>query len=346
MIDNVSAEEFLRLADKYTILDVRSPGEFESGHIPGAISMPLFSNDERAKIGTLYKQKGKDIAVLKGLDFVGPKMSRFVKTAKKNSVDNTVLLHCWRGGMRSGSVAWLLSTAGLNVKLLEGGYKNYRSFIHDCLSLYSNMIVLGGKTGSGKTFVLDQLQELGANVVQLEYLASHKGSAFGAMGQNIQPSTEQFENDLYADICKFKTTDLIWIEDESRSVGKVFLPEGFFNNMRVAPLFFIDVSKKDRLDLLINDYTDFDKSILIENINKIAKRLGPQNAKEAVMCIENDNYSRAIDLVLDYYDKAYLYGVSKRSPESITMINIEEGTSLKDIAIKLIDIQNKFSYGK
>lgn len=338
MIDTASAEEFLKLSEKYTILDVRSPGEFQQAHIPGAVNMPLFSNDERAKIGTLYKQVGKDSAVLKGLDYVGPKMSKFVKIARKHSVDNTVLLHCWRGGMRSGSVAWLLNTAGINVKLLEGGYKKYRGYINSCFGQYNNLLVLGGKTGSGKTFILDELQLLGANVIQLEYLASHKGSAFGAMGQGSQPTTEQCENDLYAALNKFNPSDLIWVEDESRSVGKVFLPELFFKNMREATLVFIDVTKTDRIKLLVNDYTEFSKEILIDNINRIAKRLGPQNAKEAVESIESDNYHRAIDIVLDYYDKAYLFGVSKRDAESIKTVDIAEGTSIKDIAVILFDI--------
>lgn len=337
MLEKIESDEFLKLSDTYPVLDVRSPGEYVTGHIHGAHSMPLFSNEERAKVGTIYKKSGKDSAVLKGLDYVGPKMSKFVKFARKVAVDNTVMIHCWRGGMRSGSVAWLLSTAGIKVKLLTGGYKAYRRYIRAEFEKYNNLAVLGGMTGSGKTDILDCIESAGEKVVQLEYIASHKGSAFGAMGQNEQPTTEQFENDLYASVSRFDYNDKIWVEDESRSIGRIFMPDVVYDKIRNSVLYFVQVSKKDRIDRLMRDYTEFDNDVLILNVEKISKRLGPQHAKLAIESIETKDYRTAIDIVLSYYDKAYMYGMQKRDTNKVLKICIDEGMSEKEIAELLIN---------
>ena len=199
MINTVDTLAFLSCRPKVPIIDVRSPGEFADGHIPGALNVPLFTNDERALVGTSYKEKGPDKALLLGLDIVGPKMSQIASDGKRYAgPGGTVAIHCWRGGKRSGSVGWLLSTAGLDVQLLEGGYKAYRSvvlqFFEKCPIEF---IVVGGRTGSRKTAVLHELQRRGEQVVDLEGLANHKGSAFGWINESPQPTTQQFENNLY-----------------------------------------------------------------------------------------------------------------------------------------------------
>ena len=162
MPEKLSPSDFLEAAKTYPVLDVRSPGEYTRARIPGAISFPIFDDAQRAAVGTCYKQKGKDQAIELGLEFVGPQLAKWVKKAKKLAVDNTVLVHCWRGGMRSGSMAWLFETAGIKVKILVGGYKAYRN---EVLAIFDQPIpfrVLGGKTGSGKTaaFALPLIQLL------------------------------------------------------------------------------------------------------------------------------------------------------------------------------------------
>jgi tRNA 2-selenouridine synthase len=177
MVKQLSVEEFLEKAQSLPIVDVRSPGEYDHAHIPGAVSIPLFDNDERALVGTKYKNAGKDSAVLLGLDLVGPKLAGFVKQSKKlNPQHKEVLVHCWRGGMRSGSFAWLLDTAGLTASTLVGGYKAYRNAVLSAFAEPRNLIILGGKTGSGKTDILKELARQGEQIIDLEGLAHHKGS--------------------------------------------------------------------------------------------------------------------------------------------------------------------------
>ena len=211
-VEKVNIEQFLLLADTHPVLDVRSPAEFKRAHIPGAVALPLFSDEERKQVGTTYKQVSREAAIKIGLDFFGPKMRRMVEEVEallksssspigdRTSNNKTVLVHCWRGGMRSAGVAWLLDLYGFKVYTLAGGYKAYRNHVLDILSAPHNFQVLGGYTGSGKTFLLHHLRKLGENVIDLETLASHRGSAFGAIGQPEQPAQEMFENLLSQEI--------------------------------------------------------------------------------------------------------------------------------------------------
>jgi len=224
MPKEIQIDLFLELSKTNPIIDVRSPGEYEHAHIPGALNLPLFSNEERAEIGTIYKQRGRVKAVQRGLEVVGPKLAGFAKFALALQSEN-ILIHCWRGGMRSSSMAWLLETVGINCTLLTGGYKSYRSRVLTSFEKPLKIILLGGYTGSGKTDLIKLLKEQGEQVLDLEGLACHKGSAFGAIGQGEQPSSEQFENLLSLEMEALDGEKVVWIEDESRNVGKVFVPE-------------------------------------------------------------------------------------------------------------------------
>ncbi len=234
-------KEFLDEVETLPVVDVRSPAEFGQGHIPGAVNIPLFDNDERALVGTAYKNQGRLTALDLGLDLTGPKMSSLVRQARQIAAEGQVLLYCWRGGMRSSSMAWLFETAGLHSKILNGGYKAYRNFIRVNLVTDKKFIILGGMTGSGKTLWLKQLAQAGEPVVDLEALAVHRGSVFGAIGLGTQPSNEQFENDLFHHLQAFKPDSLIWLEDESRQIGTVFLPETFYLAMVSSPLIQISI---------------------------------------------------------------------------------------------------------
>jgi tRNA 2-selenouridine synthase len=322
MIEIIEAKSFLHQFD-YPIIDVRSPDEFDAGHIPEAINLPLFTNDERALVGTLYKNAGKQAAIFKGLDIVGPKMSGFVKAALNIAPAQKLRVHCWRGGMRSESMAWLFSTTGFEVKILDGGYKAYRGFIRKQLGRDAKYVVLSGTTGSGKTEILHELIKSGQQVIDLEGMAHHKGSSFGALGETPQPTSEQFENELYKIWETLDHSKPIWLEDESRSIGKVSIPEPFFVKMRNCTVVRVDMSVKLRVDRLVKDYAKYPKEGLISAIERIARRLGGQHAKTAINAIENEDFETAIEIVLFYYDKTYNFGLSKRDQKNVFHVKVE-----------------------
>lgn len=300
----ISAKEFIERGDSLPIIDVRSPGEYEHAHIPGALNLPLFSNEERAEVGTIYKKQGRVKAVQRGLEFVGPKMKDFTKFSLKLGSPE-ILVHCWRGGMRSTSMAWLLETVGLSCLLLKDGYKAYRHYVLDSFETPFKIILLGGFTGSGKTEILYSLREAGEQVIDLEGIANHKGSAFGSLGQEIQPSTEQFENYLCKELATLDTNRVIWVEDESRNVGKVYLPQPFWNQMRSSPLVRIDTPYEIRLERLMRDYACFPLDGLVDSIKKIEKRLGFDKCKKAADACTAGDRDTAARICLDYYDAAY-----------------------------------------
>ncbi len=319
----LSVEDFLNQAQSLPVIDVRSPGEFAHAHLPGAVNIPLFDNEERALVGTKYKQAGKDAAVLLGLDLIGTKMSGFVRQSRKlNPTNKEVLVHCWRGGMRSGSFAWLLNTAGIKATTLEGGYKAYRNTVLAAFSKPRNLLILGGKTGSGKTDILKQLAEQGEQIIDLEGLAHHKGSSYGAIGQLPQPSTEQFENVLYEAWRKLDAGKRIWLEDESRNVGSCFVPMPLWLQMRAAPVAFVDVLKPVRVERLVREYTGIDHTLLVEATERIRKRLGGKITQDALNALAQNDYATVADLTLDYYDKAYLHGLSQRDQSLVNKIEI------------------------
>jgi len=318
--------EFLAAATGRVLLDVRSPGEYAQGHIPGAFSFPLFSDEERAQVGTVYKQQGNEQAMLLGLRFVGPKMEDFVRKAAKLAPERRLAVHCWRGGQRSGSMAWLLRQAGFDVVTLRGGYKQYRQYV---LAQFEQadlpMLVIGGKTGTGKTKILHALQDFGEQVIDLEGLAHHKGSSFGSIGEAPQPTVEQFENDLFNAISALDHSRRTWVENESRSIGRVFVPEGFWKYMRRAPLYNIEVPQHDRIQNLVADYAGCAAQELEAAFFRIEKKLGGQHLKSALEALGAGNYAGAAEIALKYYDKTYRHGLENTSAASVHLLDFETG---------------------
>ncbi len=340
MVHQLPVEEFLEKAKNMPIVDVRSPGEYDRAHIPGAVSIPLFDNDERAQVGTKYKNAGKDSAVLLGLTLVGPKLADFVKQAKKlNPQNKEVLVHCWRGGMRSGSFGWLLDTAGLTASVLAGGYKAYRNIVLNAFAEPLNLFVIGGKTGSGKTDILKKLALQGEQIIDLEALAHHKGSTYGAIGQLPQPSTEQFENRLFHTLQTLDTNRRIWLEDESRNVGSCFIPMPLWQQMQVASVANVDIPKDKRVNRLVAEYAGIDHGLLVEATERIRRRLGGKVTKDALDALIRHDYATVADLTLDYYDKSYSHGLSQRNPASVHLIETEEDNP-DQTAKRLIDWAN------
>jgi len=303
------------------VLDVRSPVEFEQGHIPGATNFPLFTNDERAEIGVCYKTEGKDAAISRGFDFAGPRFGEMVRRAKELAPGKTVRIHCARGGLRSRSVAWLLETADFRVITLSGGYKSYRNWVREVVGSSRLIYILSGFTGTGKTRILKALQKHRRQALDLEGLANHRGSSFGGLGMREQPTTQHFENLIAEKLSEMNPDKPVWIEAESSRVGTCWVPEELFSLMKSAQR--IDVTRpiEERLDILTEMYGQSDRTELIDATKRIAKRLGGERTKAAIELIYENDLREACRIILDYYDRSYVAS-RKRKPTSPPKLDI------------------------
>jgi tRNA 2-selenouridine synthase len=332
----IDIKPFLQKAENIPVVDVRTPAEYKQGHIPIAHNIPLFTDRERKSVGISYKQEGKREALMKGLDIAGPKMTSYVRKAQKIARNQQLLVHCWRGGMRSESMAWLFETAGMECHLLEGGYKSFRQYVLSSFSHDLHCIVVGGLTGAGKTAVLKSLAEQGEQILDLEGLAHHKGSAFGNLGEKEQPSTEHFENKICWELLQMDRERTIWIEDESRSIGRNILPAGIFNQIRSSPVIFLDVPRAERVDRLVKDYAGFSADELGEGIRKISKRLGGSITQKAIQSLNSGDYRLTAEMMLRYYDKTYLYGLGERDPHSVFRLSVINAHDTASVAGKIL----------
>ncbi len=309
---------------KGPLIDVRSPNEYYKGHLPNSINIPLFDNNERSIIGTIYKKEGRKKAVIQGLTFFEKKMESLldnlfmsIESYKNISHKNNeyfIRIYCSRGGMRSQSIAWLLEKYKLNPITLKGGYKKYRRWVLDSFSKKLNIVVIGGKTGTGKTKLLSLLEKYKYQTIDLEGFACHRGSTFGGLGMKEQPSNEQFENIIAEKLNSFNSSNNIFVEAESANIGKCKIPHEFFNQMKYSRRIEILRSESNRLDELINTYSVFKKEELQESVLRIKKRLGPQRTKIALESINSEKWDLVCRSVLDYYDKCYEFEkVGKRN---------------------------------
>ncbi len=325
--EKINIEQFLELAKQYPVIDVRSPGEYAHAHWPGAHNMPLFTNEERKIVGTAYKQEGREKAIKIGLDFFGPKMKKMVEEAESlvfsresGAPDSKIILvYCWRGGMRSGAVSWLLDMYGFKVYTLTGGYKKFRNYALRIFKDPFSFKILGGFTGSGKTEVLKELERRREVIIDLEDIAKHKGSAFGNIGMPQQPTQEMFENLLAVELQNKSVratvppeSNTIWLEDESQRIGLVNLPNDIWKTMRQSPVYFMDIPFEERLKHLVQEYGQLDKQKMLDAIGRIREKLGGQNAKLAAQLLEDGDTIESFRILLKYYDKFYLKGLHNR----------------------------------
>lgn len=294
-------------------IDVRSPVEYQKGHIPGAVNIPIFSDEERVLIGTIYKQKSSWEAIQKGFEIAIPKSESIVDTIRATCQNSICTLYCWRGGMRSQAVAELLRDEGMDYDLLEGGYKAYRRQNEVLFSRPMNIHLLGGLTGSGKTEKLKELKESGEQVLDLENLANHKGGCFGHIGQSEQPSTEHFHNLIAQELSQVDPRQTLWIEDEGRVLGSCHLPEALYKQMRNSPIDLLSCSLEERLQRLNRTYGKADPLEWISCIQNLQKKLGPEKTKLATQYIHSGRLRDAALIVLSYYDKCYQSSFKKRS---------------------------------
>jgi tRNA 2-selenouridine synthase len=339
MIRSITINQLFSLAKGISFLDVRTPAEYSHGHIPHAFNLPLFSDEERVIIGTMYKQQSREAAVLKGFEIVGPKWAGFITQALEMAPGKNVVVHCWRGGMRSEAMAWALNMYGFDVYVIKGGYKAFRRWSHEQFEKIYNLHIIGGMTGSGKTKTLHELSKMGEQVIDLEELAQHRGSAYGTMNKLVQPTQEQFENNLAFRLSVLRPERITWIEDESRSIGRRQIPAALWGQMIQSPLSDIQVPHQYRIDHLVEEYCSLDKTFLIESTERIRKRLGPVNFKHAIEAINEERFADFIRLVLIYYDKSYRTALTNKAKELVAPVVVEQPEPLT-IAEKLKEVSN------
>jgi len=331
MITKIKIDQYFGTYCGLPLIDVRSPGEFQKGHIPGACNVPLFSDDERAQVGTMYVRQSREKAIELGYKFVTPKLIDFITQSEKIAPKKEVVVHCWRGGMRSAAFAQHLAENGFHqVHLIEGGYKAFRNFVLKTFDFPFKLNVLGGYTGSGKTRILNSIREMGHQVVDLEQLANHKGSAFGGIGLPKQPTVEQFENDVFEEFRKLDFSKPIWLEDESHNIGHVKIPINLFRQMREYPLLFLDIPREQRAKLLVEEYGKCNNDELAAAIGRIHKRLGGLAVKNALQYLEEENYFEVAKITLFYYDKSYLKGMNSRDQSKVITIELEDTDAAKN----------------
>lgn len=339
----ITIDFYFQNLEHIPIIDVRSPGEFAKGHIPNAYNVDLFTDEERAIVGTAYKKESQERAIELGYEFVTPKLNEFITKSIEIAPEKEVVVHCWRGGMRSSAFAdHLIEHSFKKVYVIENGYKSFRNYVLRFLEKPFNLKILGGYTGTGKTEILHFLEKKGQQVVDLEGLANHRGSVFGGINLPPQTTTEQFENKLFSILRRLNPNIPIWVEDESRIIGNVSIPNLFYLRMRDMPVFFLNIPLEKRIEHLVNTYANLSQDKLADAISRISKKLGFDKAKFALNALENKNYNQVVDIILFYYDKYYLKGLQKREESSIQTLEITSANheEIADILISLIDQNN------
>jgi len=259
-------------------------------------------------------------AIRHGLQLTGPSMASKLDRALELAVNNRLLVHCWRGGMRSEAMSWLFSLGDLETEIHEGGYKSYRHHVLESIGAPRRIIILGGLTGSGKTHILRRMKELGHQVIDLEGIACHKGSAFGSLGQPPQPSSEHFANLLFDELKKTDPDKPLWLEDESKNIGTVFMSDQFWGRMQESPVIALIMDTETRMPRLLEEYSTLPREELLASVNRISKRLGGDNTKESSESIISGDFRRAIEITLNYYDRTYFYGLKRRKESQIRYV--------------------------
>ena len=355
MPDYLTPEQFMILRQTgLPVLDVRSPTEYAAGHIPGSFNTPALTDAERAAVGKVYAKHGQAAAFSLAKELTLPhQAARLAKiqhlvSAQANQAQevNKVLLHCWRGGQRSHAAACLLERCGFRPMLLQGGYKAYRAKVRADLATMRQVLVLGGYAGSGKTAILRELARQGQQIIDLEALAGHRGSAFGGIGLPEQITGEDMENNLRDAWMALDPLRPVWLEDEDRRIGKISLCSEFFQHIEQGRLIWLEVPREWRIRNLMEGYAKngVNKAIIHEfcrAIERLQKKLGTQKAALAKQAILANDMEKAVSLVLDYYDKAYLKQKARRT----TLINQNNHINL-DLTLACNEIGNGRGKGK
>lgn len=335
MIIEYEYGELLKRRDSLIFIDVRSPVEYKKEHIPGAVNIPVFSDEEREKIGIIYKNEGKRSASEEALKIVGPKLYDIYLKFEENSRKGfKMVVYCARGGMRSSTVSSLFKELSLPTLKLSKGYKGYRNYINEKLpELIAPLrfVVLYGKTGSGKTKILKILKEKGHDVLDLEKYANHRGSLLGSIGLGEQNSQKYFESLLFEEVLSLKNRT-VFIEGESQRVGKIFLPQYLYAKIKKSEKIYIETGIEKRIEIIKEEYLKegYDSREVVEAVKKLSRYIGAERTGELVRGIEKGSYDAVIgDLIENYYDKVYK---TKNEMTQRVFYNIDEEKCASEIA--------------
>jgi tRNA 2-selenouridine synthase len=298
------------LLDSHCLVDVRTPLEYEEDHIPGAVNVPLLTNDERVEIGTLYKEQGPHQARLRGLEITAARFPDIVRKISATAGNRPILVYCWRGGLRSKTVVSILELSGFHAIQLLGGYKAFRSHVSayfDPFRPSGPLVVLHGLTGSGKTDFLNRIQSDRYTIIDLEGLAGHRGSAFGALGLSQTLNQKYFESTLWDKLRKSPTGKPIILEGESRRIGRISLPGNFYEVMREGIKIWCETSMGTRIDRLIAEYgKEQYREEMVDALLRIRKKLGGEKYDEIAGYLARWELRPFMKGLLEnYYDKVY-----------------------------------------
>ncbi|WP_439123920.1 tRNA 2-selenouridine(34) synthase MnmH [Marivita sp.] len=311
-----------------TVIDVRSPAEFAEDHVPGAINLPVLDNEERARVGTMYKQISPFDARKLGAALVFRNAANHIENALSHHEGGwKPLVYCWRGGQRSGSFAWLLKEIGWRSEVIQGGYKTYRRLVVDMLhrtALPFRFVQLGGYTGTAKTELLPLLAKRGIQVIDLEGLANHRGSLLGTMGD--QPSQKAFESALAGQLCRLDPTRPVVVEAESSKIGHVLLPPSLWEAMKIAPWIEVAAPLDARTDYLVRAYDD-----ILSDTASLHTKLAPLKTHRGDALVSQwigwsaagDNRKLTRSLMEDHYDLAYAKSMKAMSPTIVARIETD-----------------------
>lgn len=295
--------------ESYILIDVRSPGEYDLGTIPGAINIPIFTDKERHIVGTTYKEKSVEKAKKLGVEFVSKKLPViYDKISKLNEEYENLLFFCSRGGYRSNSIVYFLASLGINVLKLESGYKGYRNHIVEELPRIVEeikFVVLYGNTGTGKTEILKHLKSHGMNVLDLEGAANHRGSTLGSVGLGEQSTQKMFESYIYKALSERKG-NLVFVEGESRRIGKDVIPKYLFKKMKEGVHINIKSPLDYRIETILKAYVHGTNNELIDSLDYLRKRLGNKKIDFYIKLIKENKHEKVIEeLMVNYYDPMY-----------------------------------------
>jgi tRNA 2-selenouridine synthase len=325
MYKDMTLKELISLQEQQeiTIVDVRSPSEFDDANIPGSLNIPVFNDEERAEVGTIYKQLGPDLAQKRGLEIFSTKLPDFV--AAFQEIKGEKVVYCWRGGMRSKTAATMTDLAGMSVSRLTGGYRAYRNWVVETLHDFSftpKVCVLNGYTGTGKTTILRQLKQDNYPVIDLEEMASHRGSIFGQIG--LEPNNQKtFDSLFVSEMLRYRNSPFVIMEGESKRIGRVLLPEKLLTKKAEGIQLFISLPIEERVRLIMEEYEPWNhQHEVLEAFRIIKKRIHTPIAKEIETNLMNGSYHIAIQLLLEYYyDPRYDHSINQYTNEKAFVIH-------------------------